>query len=150
MVHIRDRLWHLINRRILRRYTAYKPVYIHPSARISKGTRIGAFCDIGKNVVIGKDCTIECHVTISNSTKIGDRVFIGPNTSLLNRKYPRRGIEEPAIVDDDVIIGGGATILPRVRIGCGAFVGAGSVVTKDVCSGQLVYGNPARPRNLIT
>lgn len=121
----------------------YKPSNIHSTAKIGARTKIGAFVDIGKNVEIGEDCNIQCHVTISNQCIIGSRVFIGPNTSLLNDKYPL-GKLSPVIVEDDVIIGGGVTILPSVRIEKGAFVGAGSVVTRNVGAGITVVGNPAR------
>lgn len=122
----------------------YQPSYIHPSAKIGKGTKIGAFCDIGKNVVIGEDCLIEAHVTISNGCKIGNHVFIGPNTSLLNDKYPVSNKITPVTIDDKVIIGGGVIILPNVHIHSYVIVGAGSVVTKDIPEGIVVWGNPAR------
>jgi len=121
----------------------YKPSYIHDSAKIGKGTKIGAFVDIGKDVVIGADCNIQAHVTISNGAHIGDRVFIGPNTSILNDRYPVSKILTPPTIHDDVIIGGFVVILPNVSVGEKAVIGAGSVITKDVQKGSVVYGNPA-------
>lgn len=111
---------------------------MHPTAEIGGGTRIGAFSDIGKNVVIGKDCNIQAHVTISNGCKIGNKVFIGPNTSLLNDKYIDGKIE-PVIVEDNAKIGGGVTVLPRVRIGEGALIGAGVTVTHDIAAKTRYY-----------
>lgn len=116
----------------------YRPCYIHPSAKIGEDTKIGAFCDIGKNVVIGKNCNIQAHVTISNGCKIGNNVFIGPNTSLLNDKY-MDGKLEPVVVENDVKIGGGVTVLPRVTIGEGALIGAGATVTKNVAAKTRYY-----------
>ena len=124
--------------------TIYPPTYVHDTAEIGEGTKIGAFCDIGKNVKIGKNCNIQCHVTISNGCKIGNNVFIGPNTTLLNDKYPISKNISPVIVEDNAVIGGGVIILPNVKIGKGAVVGAGSVVTKDVPPDTVVSGNPAR------
>ncbi|GBE56492.1 dTDP-3-amino-3,6-dideoxy-alpha-D-galactopyranose 3-N-acetyltransferase [archaeon BMS3Bbin16] len=121
----------------------YQPSNIHPSAKIGDGTKIGAFVDIGRDVVLGKNCNIQAHVTISNECKLGDNVFIGPNTSLLNDKYPVSDVCSPVIVEDNAVIGGGCIILPNVRIGESANIGAGSVVVHDVSSNCLVYGNPA-------
>ena len=116
----------------------YPPCNIHKSATIGEGTKVGAFCDIGKDVKIGKGCNIQAHVTISNGCQLGDHVFIGPNTSLLNDKY-MDGTIEPVVVEDGATIGGGVTILPRVWIGKGAFIGAGAIVTKDVPADTCYY-----------
>lgn len=122
----------------------HEPSYVHDSARISKGTKIGAFVDIGKDVVIGADCNIQAHVTISNRVRIGNRVFIGPNTSILNDRYPVSKVLAPPIIQNDAIIGGCVVILPNIVVGEKAVIGAGSVVTKDVPAGNVVYGNPAK------
>jgi len=72
-------------------------------------------------------------------------VFLGPNVTLLNDKYPiRKGELEPCRIGRGASIGGNATILPGVSIGEGAMVGAGSVVTRDVPPWHLAMGNPAR------
>jgi len=112
------------------------------NSRIGDDTKIGSFTEIA-NSVVGKCCNIQAHVTISNGCKIGDDVFIGPNTSLLNDKH-MDGIIEPVVVEDHVKIGGGCTILPRVVLHKGCIVGAGSVVTKDVTLNTVVWGNPAK------
>lgn len=126
-------------------YKVWQPTYIHSTAKIGAGSKICAFCDIGKYVVIGKNCNIQSHVTVSNKCKIGNNVFIGPNTSLLNDKH-MDGTIEPVIVEDYVKIGGGVVVLPRVRIGERAIVGAGSVVTQNVQPLTVVFGNPAKVR----
>lgn len=129
------------------RVTIYQPVYIHPTAAIGKGTKIGAFCDIGKDVAIGKNCNIQCHVTVSNGTVIGDNVFIGPNVTILNDKYMDGNIQVVR-VEDGAKIGGGSIILPGITVGKNTLIGAGSVVTKDVEPGKVVYGNPAKERKI--
>lgn len=118
--------------------TIYQPTYIHPSVDVGIGTRIGAYCDIGKNVHIGKECNIQCHVTISNGCYIGDNVFIGPNTSLLNDKH-MDGAIEAVIVHDNVKIGGHCAILPGVTVGANAIIGAGSIIPRDVLKGTVEY-----------
>jgi acetyltransferase-like isoleucine patch superfamily enzyme len=118
-------------------------VVIGENTRIGAKTRIGSFCDIGKSVLIGKDCNIQAHVTISNGCNVGNNVFIGPNSTLLNDKFPDCHHIAPPTIKDGAIIGGGAVILPRIAVGKNSVVAAGSVVTKDVPSGVVVVGVPA-------
>ena len=92
-------------------------VVIGDNTIIGDGTIIGSFCDLGKNVVLGKNCNIQAHVTISNGCVLGDNVFIAPNSSLLNDKYPKSTFMTPPIIKNGARIGGGVTILPDVTIG---------------------------------
>jgi acetyltransferase-like isoleucine patch superfamily enzyme len=71
-------------------------------------------------------------------------VFIAPNSSLLNDKYPRSNLLTAPIVKDKVVIGGGVTILPSVILGENSVIGAGSVVTKNVRRGKVLMGVPAK------
>jgi acetyltransferase-like isoleucine patch superfamily enzyme len=119
-------------------------VVIGDDTRIGDKTRIGSFCDVGKNAMVGKNCNIQAHVTISNGCKIGNNVFIGPNSTILNDRFPSSNRITPPIICDGVIIGGGAVILPKITIGKNSVIAAGSVVTKDVPSGVVVMGMPAR------
>jgi acetyltransferase-like isoleucine patch superfamily enzyme len=118
-------------------------VVIGDNTKIGDGTKIGSFCDIGKDVIIGKNCIIQAHVTISNECQLGDNVFIGPNSSLLNDKFPHSRCLTPSIIKDNVIIGGCVTILPNVTVNKNSVVAAGSVVTKDVPPETVVKGVPA-------
>lgn len=119
-------------------------VVIGDNTRIEDGTRIGSFCDIGKDVTIGRNCIIQTHVTISNECKLAENVFIGPGTSLLNDKFPHSRCLTPSILKANVVVGGCVTILPNVTVHENSVVAAGSVVTKDVPSGILVKGVPAK------
>jgi acetyltransferase-like isoleucine patch superfamily enzyme len=119
-------------------------VVIGDNTKIGEGTIIGSFVDIGKNVTLGKNCNIQAHVTISNGCILGDKVFIAPNSSLLNDKYPKSSFLNPPIIKDGAAIGGGVTILPNVTIGEKAVVGGGSVVSKDVSPQTVVAGSPAK------
>lgn len=119
-------------------------VVIGDGTKIGDGTIIGSFCDIGKNVVIGKNCNIQAHVTISNGCVLGDNVFIAPNSSLLNDKYPKSSFMTPPIIKDGAVIGGGVTVLPDVTVGEKAVVGGGSVVTKNIPPRTVSHGVPAK------
>lgn len=120
-------------------------VVIGDGARIGDGCRIGSFCDVGRDVTMGKHCIVQAHVTISNECKLGDHVFIGPNSSLLNDKFPHSRCLTPSIVKDYVVIGGCVTILPNVTVNENSVVAAGSVVTKTVPPNTVVRGIPAKP-----
>lgn len=119
-------------------------VVIGDSTKIGADTTIGSFVDIGKNVTIGKKCNIQAHVTISNGCILGNDVFIAPNSSLLNDKYPKSTFLNPPVIKDGAAIGGGVTILPNVTVGEKAVVGGGSVVSKDVKPKTVVAGSPAK------
>ncbi len=98
---------------------------------------------------LGTGVRIMSHVYIPSRTWAGDHVFIGPGVVFLNVRYPGRW-EGPAptprgaTIEDDVMIGGGSTILPEVTIGRRSFIAAGAVVTKSVPPRSLVKGCPGR------
>jgi acetyltransferase-like isoleucine patch superfamily enzyme len=126
---------------------AYKPCYIGKGLDIGEFVSIGSMCHIGRNVQIGEKTNIQGSNYIADGTQIGSSVFIGPNSTILNDKYPPSGGVskwKPVRVEQDAIIGGGCTILPGAHIGCRAVLGGGSVLTKPLPSGQVWAGNPAR------
>lgn len=122
----------------------YGDCIVNDGVVIGDGTLIGEYTYIGKDSIIGHDCRILYHVTISKDALIGNHVFIGPNTSLLNDKYPPSIKSEPVTIDDGVVIGGGCTILPGVHLMKNCMIGAGSVVTRNVFPDNIFMGNPAR------
>lgn len=125
---------------------------------IGDKTKIGAFVEIQKNAQIGNFCKISSHTFICEGVTILDNCFIGHGVIFINDKYPRAistdGLLETeedwkerfvkTEVGKNVVIGSNATILGGITIGEGAFIGAGSVVTKNVPSGEVWSGNPAR------
>ena len=144
---------------------------IHPlaevlSKNIGEGTQIWQFAIVLAGAVIGKGCNINCHTFIEDDVVLGDRVtvksgiylwngiriendvFLGPNVTFVNDKYPRSKKYpekfQNVVINRFVSIGASATILGGVNIGEYALIGAGSVVTKDVPPFALVVGNPAR------
>jgi|SRR3989344_8955215 len=107
---------------------------------------IGPFVEIQDDVIIGKNSRIQSHSFICSKVRIGNNVFIAHGVIFINDRYPvRKNPEdwEATLIEDDVVIGSNATIMP-VRIGKGAMIGAGSVVAKDVPAGKIVVGNPAK------
>ncbi len=123
-------------------------------ALIREHTRIGDYVLVGTasildgHVIIGDYVSIQSQVYIPTYTTIGSYVFIGPNATLTNDKYPLRQrsalqLQGP-IIEDHVTIGANATLLPGVRVGQGAMVAAGAIVTRDVPSWTLAVGAPAR------
>lgn len=123
-------------------------VVVLGGAKIGQECNICSHCLIENDVVIGDRVTVKSGVQLWDGLRLGDDVFIGPNVTFTNDKYPKsRNIDFKPIatqIEQGVSIGGGATLLPGVRIGAGATVGAGAVVTKDVPTGATVVGNPAR------
>ena len=125
-------------------------------AHVMPGARIGADCNVGDHAFIEGGARIGDRVTIKNGVAIWDRVtvedevFLGPNMVFTNDLRPRAGFKTsaeqwlPTLVRRGATIGANATIVCGVTIGVAAFVGAGSVVVRDVPAHGLVVGNPAR------
>lgn len=111
-------------------------------------------CDLGFNIHIGENFVGNFNLTILDEAevRIGNNVFIGPNTTLctiiheFDATKRNAGImkAKPITIADNVWIAANVVILPGVSIGEGAIIGAGSVVTKNVEAHKIVAGNPAR------
>ena len=116
--------------------------------KIGKGTKIGAFVEIGNGVKIGSNCKIQAFVFIPPGVCIEDNVFVGPHACFTNYKHPDLKQEKwqiaKTLVKQGAVIGAGAIILPGITIGENSMVGAGSVVTKDMPPNETWCGNPAK------
>jgi UDP-2-acetamido-3-amino-2,3-dideoxy-glucuronate N-acetyltransferase len=155
-----------------------KNVFIHESSyvdkgvKIGKGTRVWHFCHISKGAVIGVGCSIGQNVFIAEGVKIGnnvkvqnnvsvysgvtleDDVFCGPSMVFTNvykprSKYPVNKKYQKTLVKKGATIGANATIICGNAIGEYAFIGAGSVITKDVPDYALMYGAPAKIKGWV-
>ena len=111
---------------------------------VGNGSVLHSHVWIGNNVVIGDNCRIQAFSFIPDGVLIGNGVFIGPRVTFTNDKHPPSSSWSRTIVEDNVVIGAGAIILPGVTLSVGCMIGAGSVVTHDVPSQEVWVGNPAR------
>lgn len=154
-------------------------VYVHPSSyvddgveigdgtkvwhftHVMKGTRIGRDCTLGQNVLVGPNAIVGDNVKIQNNVSVyegvilEDDVLCGPSCVFTNVDRPRSAFPTDAaqykqtLVKRGVTIGANATIVCGHTVGMHAFIGAGSVVTRDVPDYSLVYGNPAQVRGYV-
>lgn len=142
------------------------PKAICDSENIGDDTRIWAFTHILKGAKIGADCNICDHVFIENDVIIGDRttvksgvqlwdglrleddVFVGPNATFSNDRFPRSKNYQThvseTIARKGASIGANSTVLPGIEIGRYAMIGAGTVVTANVPPFAIIQGNPGR------
>ena len=111
------------------------------------------FCDYGTNIQLGERVffNFNCVVLDVCRVRIGDYTLFGPAVQIYTPMHPlnadlrrREEFGKPIDIGSDVWVGGGAIILPGVRIGSRAVIGAGSVVTRDVPDGVFAAGNPCR------
>ena len=153
--------------------TEKKPPFVHEKALcestdVGAGTRVWAFAHVMKGAKVGEDCNLCDHsfietgavlgnkVTVKNAVLVWDKVtvedevFLGPNMVFTNDMNPRVAFKKspdtflPTRVKRGSSIGANATIVCGVTLGENCFVGAGSVVIRDVAAYAMVAGNPAR------
>jgi UDP-2-acetamido-3-amino-2,3-dideoxy-glucuronate N-acetyltransferase len=148
-------------------------VFVHERAlcetdQIGERTRIWAFAHVMKGAKIGADCNVCDHAFIESGAVLGDRVtvknavlvwdkvtiedevFLGPNMVFTNDMTPRVAFKKPPAeflptkVERGVSIGANATIVCGVTVKTQAFIGAGTVIIRDVPAHAMMVGNPAR------
>jgi UDP-2-acetamido-3-amino-2,3-dideoxy-glucuronate N-acetyltransferase len=156
-------------------FYAHPTAVLDAGCRVGAGSRIWHFCHLAAGAVLGEKCSLGQNVFVADGVTLGrnvkvqnnvslyagvvceDDVFLGPSVVFTNVKnprsaVPRRGTDyyQPTYLERGVSIGANATLVCGVRLGRYAFVGAGSVVTKDVPAYALVYGAPARQQGWIS
>ncbi len=122
--------------------------HVMPTAVIGDNCILGQNVFVGNNVVIGNGVKVQNNVSLYEGVQCEDDVFIGPSAVFTNVMHPRAFIEQKdsfkkTYIRKGVTIGANATILCGIELGAYCFIGAGSVVTKDVPAFALVIGNPA-------
>ena len=152
-------------------------VFIHFSSEvennvtIGRGTKIWRWCHVESYSMIGENCMLGMGVHIGPGVKIGngvriqdgcsiyrgvtleDRVFVGPRVVFTNVRVPKIGRKAEfgdTLIKEGAVLGANCTIIAPCIIGRHAFIGANSVVTKDVPDYALVVGNPARVVKILS
>lgn len=129
-------------------------------SHIMRDCKIGERCNIGQNVVISPGCRVGNNVKIQNNVSVytgvvlEDDVFCGPSMVFTNVINPRSHVSrkdeyKTTLVKTGASIGTNATVVCGVVLGRYCFIGAGSVVTRDVPDYAMIYGNPARLRGWV-
>jgi UDP-2-acetamido-3-amino-2,3-dideoxy-glucuronate N-acetyltransferase len=156
-------------------FYAHPTAVLDEGCRVGAGSRIWHFCHLAAGAVLGENCslgqnvfvadgvTLGCNVKVQNNVSLysgvvcENDVFLGPSVVFTNVRNPRSAVPrrgaghyQPTYLEQGVSIGANTTIVCGVRLGRYAFVGAGSVVTKDVPAFALVYGNPARQHGWLS
>jgi maltose O-acetyltransferase len=133
-----------------------RPLLEHLLGQIGKNTIIEPpfYCVYGHNIYLGDHVYLNvlCTILDCSEVRIGNHVMLGPSVQIytaahhLQAELRIQGLEvaKPVVIEDNVWIGGAAILLPGVRIGRNAVVGAGAVVSRDVPENTIVAGNPAR------
>lgn len=156
-------------------FYAHATAVLDAGSRVGAGSRIWHFCHLAAGAVLGENCSLGQNVFVAAGVTLGrnvkvqnnvslyegvvceDDVFIGPSAVFTNVRNPRAAVPrrgpahyQPTYLEQGVSIGANATIVCGVRLGRYAFVGAGSVVTRDVPAFALVHGNPARQHGWLS
>ena len=156
-------------------FYAHPTAVLDAGSRVGAGSRIWHFCHLAAGAVLGENCSLGQNVFVADGVTLGrnvkvqnnvslyegvvceDDVFVGPSVVFTNVRNPRAAVPrrgashyQPTHLEQGVSIGANATIVCGVRLGRYAFVGAGSVVTKDVPAFALVYGTPARQHGWLS
>jgi UDP-2-acetamido-3-amino-2,3-dideoxy-glucuronate N-acetyltransferase len=144
----------------------HKRASVSEDAKLGKGCKVWQYASVIRHAELGENCTVAANAIVDGATlgsrcivghgagihpgaHLGDDVFVGPGAVLCNDAWPRthkRGFDAFArsvTVENGASIGANAVILPGVRIGVGAMIAAGSIVSKDVPHRMLHYPNGA-------
>jgi UDP-2-acetamido-3-amino-2,3-dideoxy-glucuronate N-acetyltransferase len=128
--------------------------HVMSNSRIGKNSMIGQNVFVGSGAIIGNNVKIQNNVSIYDGVVLEDEVFCGPSMVFTNVFNPRSFISRRkefrrTVVGKGTTIGANATIVCGNTIGAYTFIGAGSVITRDVPDYALVYGNPGKVKGWV-
>ena len=130
-----------------RRFTTGHNVVVREDVTIGDDVSVWSNTVIDYSCTIGDRVKIHCNCYVAQFTYIEDDAFLAPGVTIANDLFPGSEVSAKAMcgpwIGAGAQIGANVTLLPFVRIGKGAVIGAGSVVTRDVPAGVVAYGNPA-------
>ena len=134
--------------------TIWHVSHVLPGSRLGRDCRIGQNVVIGPKVVIGNGVKIQNNVSVYEGVTLEDHVYCGPSMVFTNVINPRSEVVRMTEIKGTLVrrgasLGANCTVVCGITVGQYAFVGAGSVVTRDVPDFALVYGNPARQRGWL-
>ena len=127
----------LLKRGLLPITVIHRTAFVASTSTIGDGCQILALSAVCANVRLGQSVIVNTSASVDHCCVIGDGTHIGPGARLAGE----------VMVGENVFVGTGAVILPRINIGGGATIGAGAVVTRNVASGDVVVGSPARSKS---
>jgi acetyltransferase-like isoleucine patch superfamily enzyme len=119
-------------------------VTIRENTRIGNHVQVGTLGDVQGDCVIGDYTKLHSNVHIGKHSNIGNFVWIFPYVVLTNDPHPPSDVQIGVTVDDFVVIATMAVVLPGIRLGEGALIGAGSVINQDIPNDQIAVGNPCK------
>lgn len=148
-----DSLASVQSRHIGHNTRVWQYVVVLEGAVIGDDCNICSHCFVENDVVVGNRVTVKCGVQLWDGVRLQDDVFIGPNVTFTNDRFPRsRKRPEKfleTVVEEGASIGAGAVILPGIRVGRNSMVAAGAVVTRSVPPNAIVAGNPAKIKGYV-
>jgi UDP-2-acetamido-3-amino-2,3-dideoxy-glucuronate N-acetyltransferase len=156
-------------------FYAHPTAVLDDGCHVGAGSRIWHFCHLSAGCILGENCSLGQNVFVADGVTLGHNVkvqnnvslysgviceadvFVGPSVVFTNVKNPRAAVPrrgaahyQTTYLEQGVSIGANATLVCGIRVGRYAFVGAGSVVTRNVPAYALVYGTPARPKGWMS